>query len=81
MKENGKLEKYIENFNGFIKLFRHDKHEGLIQARMNGVKQSNSDVIVILDAHVECVDNWLPPLLSVIKSDRYGWNRRNKCIV
>jgi hypothetical protein len=37
---------------------------------MNGVTQSNSEVIVILDAHVECVDNWLPPLLSVIKADR-----------
>jgi polypeptide N-acetylgalactosaminyltransferase len=67
---NGRFEEYIKRFNGLVKLFRHTKHEGLIKARMNGVTQSNSEVIVILDAHVECVDNWLPPLLSVIKADR-----------
>jgi polypeptide N-acetylgalactosaminyltransferase len=70
LKVNGRLEKYVKKFNGLVRLFRNKKHEGLIQSRMNGVKQSNSEVVVILDAHVECVDNWLPPLLSVIKADR-----------
>ena len=64
------MEKYIKKFDGLVRIYRNKKHEGLIRSRMNGVKQSKSEVVVILDAHVECVDNWLPPLLSVIKANR-----------
>lgn len=66
-----KLEKYIERFNGKVKLYRTDKREGLVRARVIGAEKSTGDVVVVLDAHCECVHNWLPPLLTRIKLNRY----------
>ena len=69
MKE--KLETYIKRFNGKVKLYRTDKREGLVRARVIGAEHATGDVIVVLDAHCECVTNWLPPLLTRIKVNRY----------
>ena len=49
------LEKYIARWNGLVKLFRTGKRVGLIEARTLGAQKSTADVIVILDAHCECV--------------------------
>lgn len=49
------LEKYIERWNGLVKLYRTGKRVGLIEARTLGAQKSTGDVIVILDAHCECV--------------------------
>lgn len=68
-----KLEIYIKQFNGLVKLFRNPERLGLITARTTGAKHSTGDVIVFLDAHCECNRNWLPPLLTRIKHDRYGF--------
>ncbi len=66
-----RLENYIKKFHGLVKLYRNKKHEGLIKTRMNGIKKAKGEVVVILDAHVECVNNWLPPLLVAIAIDRF----------
>ncbi|CAL1530402.1 unnamed protein product [Lymnaea stagnalis] len=65
-----KLENYIKQFNGLVKLFRNPERLGLITARTKGAEHSTGDVIVFLDAHCECNKNWLPPLLARIKYDR-----------
>lgn len=66
-----KLENYIKRFDGKVKLYRTDKREGLVRARVIGAEKATGDVIVILDAHCECVTNWLPPLLTRIAHNRY----------
>ena len=42
-----------------------------MRARVIGAEHASGDVIVVLDAHCECVVNWLPPLLTRIKVNRY----------
>lgn len=64
------LEDYIARWNGLVKLYRTGKRVGLIEARTLGAKKTTADVIVILDAHCECVTNWLPPLLTRIALNR-----------
>jgi len=65
-----KLEEYIKRWNGIVKIYRTTKREGLIQARVLGAEHSTGEVIIILDAHCECVTNWLPPLLTRIAVNR-----------
>ena len=66
----GKLEDYIKQFNGKVKLYRNAERLGLIGTRTRGAKLSTGDVIVFLDAHCECNKNWLVPLLARIRYDR-----------
>ena len=64
------LRKYIEQFNGLVKLYENEERLGLIQARNRGAEFSTGDVVVFLDAHCECNRNWLVPLLTRINYDR-----------
>nr|CAI5844139.1 unnamed protein product [Callosobruchus analis] len=65
-----KLETYIEQFNGRVRLIRNSEREGLIRTRSRGAQEAKGDVIVFLDAHCEVNKNWLPPLLAPIYLDR-----------
>lgn len=65
-----KLEKYIKRFNGKVALYRTTKREGLVRARVIGAEKSTGEVVIVLDAHCECVTNWLPPLLTRIAVNR-----------
>ena len=49
------MENYIKRWNGLVKLYRTGKRVGLIAARTLGAEKSTGDVIVVLDAHCECV--------------------------
>ncbi|KAL7675745.1 hypothetical protein ACOME3_002010 [Neoechinorhynchus agilis] len=64
------LTEYIKRWRGKVKLIINPHRMGLIKARIIGAQHVSSDVIVILDAHCECVTNWLPPLLAEISNNR-----------
>lgn len=65
-----KLDEYLKQFDGKVKLYRNTERLGLIGTRTNGARYSTGDVIVFLDAHCECQPNWLTPLLTRIAYDR-----------
>ena len=65
-----KLEKYILRFKGKVKLYRTTERVGLVRARVIGAEKATGKVIIVLDAHCECVTNWLPPLLTRIAVNR-----------
>nr|XP_056718293.1 probable polypeptide N-acetylgalactosaminyltransferase 8 [Euleptes europaea] len=70
----GPLEEKIKRYNvkppGLVKMVRHQRREGLAQARISGWEASSGDVVAILDAHVEVNHKWAEPILSRIKEDR-----------
>ncbi|CAM4986942.1 unnamed protein product [Rotaria socialis] len=65
-----RLPEYIKKWNGLVKYVRTKQRVGLVEARVVGARAAQGDVIVILDAHCECVTNWLPPLLTRIALNR-----------
>ncbi|XP_020513681.2 N-acetylgalactosaminyltransferase 7-like [Labrus bergylta] len=66
-----RLEEYIKQWNGLVKLFRNEKREGLIQARSIGAKKATKgEVLIYLDAHCEVGINWYAPLVAPISKDR-----------
>ncbi|KAG7518753.1 N-acetylgalactosaminyltransferase 7 isoform X2 [Solea senegalensis] len=66
-----RLEEYIKQWNGLVKLYRNEKREGLIQARSIGAHKANKgQVLIYLDAHCEVGVNWYPPLVAPISKDR-----------
>ncbi|KAL8194532.1 UNVERIFIED_CONTAM: hypothetical protein K2H54_024258 [Gekko kuhli] len=65
-----KIKRYNVKHPGLLKLVRHQRREGLTQARISGWKASSADVVAILDAHIEVNRGWSEPILSRIKEDR-----------
>ncbi|XP_041115390.1 N-acetylgalactosaminyltransferase 7-like isoform X1 [Polyodon spathula] len=66
-----RLEEYIKQWNGLVKLFRNERREGLIQARSIGAKKAVlGQVLIYLDAHCEVGPNWYAPLVAPITKDR-----------
>ncbi|XP_046673810.1 polypeptide N-acetylgalactosaminyltransferase 5 isoform X1 [Homalodisca vitripennis] len=64
------LEDYVATLPVTVKVLRTEKRSGLIRARLLGAKHVRGQVITFLDAHCECTEGWLEPLLSRIAMDR-----------
>uniref|UniRef100_A0A182K1J1 Ricin B lectin domain-containing protein n=1 Tax=Anopheles christyi TaxID=43041 RepID=A0A182K1J1_9DIPT len=62
------LEEYFEPYPA-VRIIRAKERLGLIRARMLGAKTAASDIVTFLDAHVECTEGWLEPLLDVVATD------------
>lgn len=66
-----KLDEYIKQWNGLVKVFRNERREGLIQARSIGAQKAKlGQVLIYLDAHCEVAVNWYAPLVAPISKDR-----------
>ncbi|KAM6440415.1 N-acetylgalactosaminyltransferase 7 isoform 2-T2 [Liasis olivaceus] len=66
-----RLEDYIKQWNGLVKIFRNERREGLIQARSIGAQKAKlGQVLIYLDAHCEVSVNWYSPLIAPISKDR-----------
>ncbi|XP_020293598.1 polypeptide N-acetylgalactosaminyltransferase 5 isoform X1 [Pseudomyrmex gracilis] len=65
------LEDYIAKLPVPTYVYRTEKRSGLIRARLLGAKHVKGQVITFLDAHCECTEGWLEPLLSRIANDRH----------
>ena len=63
------LEKEIKKIPVSVRLIHTESRVGLIQARLLGARQATGDVLTFLDAHCECTQGWLEPLLHRIKED------------
>ncbi|BFY97409.1 hypothetical protein BsWGS_00448 [Bradybaena similaris] len=59
------LEYYVAQVDK-MRLLRMANRSGLVRARLAGVKEAKAPVLIFLDSHVECEEDWLPPLLQVI---------------
>ena len=66
-----KLEDYVAKLPVIVKVLRTEKRSGLIRARLLGAKYVTGQVITFLDAHCECTEGWLEPLLARIVQNRY----------
>jgi len=53
-----------------VHVFRTGVRSGLIRARLLGAKHAKGSIITFLDAHCECTEGWLEPLLAEIAKNR-----------
>ncbi|XP_076067790.1 polypeptide N-acetylgalactosaminyltransferase 5 isoform X4 [Oratosquilla oratoria] len=64
------LEDHVATLPVPVHVLRTGKRSGLIRARLIGAQHVRGQVITFLDAHVECTEGWLEPLLARIAEDR-----------
>uniref|UniRef100_A0A8C2AEV4 Polypeptide N-acetylgalactosaminyltransferase n=1 Tax=Cyprinus carpio TaxID=7962 RepID=A0A8C2AEV4_CYPCA len=60
-----KLEEYVKSLK-IVKVVRQLERKGLITARILGASKAQGEILTFLDAHCECFDGWLEPLLARI---------------
>lgn len=64
------LEEHVAHFPVPVHVLRTHKRSGLIRARLIGAKQVKGQIITFLDAHCECTEGWLEPLLARVAENR-----------
>lgn len=64
------LDDYVATLEKPVHVLRTGKRSGLIRARLIGAEKASAPVITFLDAHCECTEGWLEPLLDRLVDDR-----------
>ncbi|XP_041365879.1 polypeptide N-acetylgalactosaminyltransferase 13-like isoform X2 [Gigantopelta aegis] len=65
-----KLDEYVSRLHTRVRVIRLKDRTGLIRARLIGAREAKGQVLTFLDAHCECTEGWLEPLLAEIHTDR-----------
>lgn len=52
-----------------VRIVRLKERHGLMKARIAGVHAAKTDIVVVMDGHIEVNVNWLPPLIEPIIED------------
>ncbi|XP_043236677.1 polypeptide N-acetylgalactosaminyltransferase 1-like isoform X2 [Amphibalanus amphitrite] len=60
------LDEYVAQLSVPTRVVRIEERTGLIRSRLMGAQEASGDVIIFLDAHCECTEGWLEPLLARI---------------
>uniref|UniRef100_A0A8C9YKY1 Polypeptide N-acetylgalactosaminyltransferase n=1 Tax=Sander lucioperca TaxID=283035 RepID=A0A8C9YKY1_SANLU len=60
-----KLDEYLKRLS-IVRVVRQRERKGLITARLLGASVATGDTLTFLDAHCECFNGWLEPLLARI---------------
>lgn len=64
------LDTYCRSLPGRVRVLRLAERRGLVAARLLGVRHAHGATLTFLDAHCECSEGWLPPLLDRIRRSR-----------
>uniref|UniRef100_A0A3B3QQI5 Polypeptide N-acetylgalactosaminyltransferase n=1 Tax=Paramormyrops kingsleyae TaxID=1676925 RepID=A0A3B3QQI5_9TELE len=60
-----RLEEHVRPLR-IVRVLRQVERKGLIAARLLGASEARAEVLTFLDAHCECYEGWLEPLLARI---------------
>lgn len=68
---NQPLDDFVKTLPVTVKIIRNKDRLGLMRSRLVGANAATGDTMTFLDAHIECTNGWLPPLLYEIKKNRF----------
>lgn len=63
------LDDYVKGLPVLTRVLRVKEREGLVTARLLGAEEATGEVLTFLDAHCECTEGWLEPLLKRVKEN------------
>uniref|UniRef100_A0A0N4ZUV8 Polypeptide N-acetylgalactosaminyltransferase n=1 Tax=Parastrongyloides trichosuri TaxID=131310 RepID=A0A0N4ZUV8_PARTI len=64
------LDAYLKRLPIETHLVHLTERSGLIRARLVGAKMAKAPILLFLDAHIECTEGWLEPLIARVSEDR-----------
>jgi polypeptide N-acetylgalactosaminyltransferase len=67
---HGPLDEFVKTLPVRVIIIRNKERLGLMRSRLRGAEAATAQTMTFLDAHIECTNGWLPPLLYEIKKNR-----------